>query len=595
MAAVEGSPSSKEAARRENPKKRVLCYEFDPETDVIGRGAYGEVYKATLVSPSGNGTGTVAEAQDKFVALKRTLCADKEEGIPASTIREIMVLREISKAMKNGAGKEGSPESFGCENVVKLYDVFMDKSTVYMASEFCEAGDLSCYLKTLPLRRLSDGQQYRQWMWDLLSGLCFLHRKGFSHRDLKPQNLVLKAIPSDPPSPEASREGGSRKEPKLTPQYKLKITDFGLSRVEGIPVKKYQHEAVTLWYRSPDILLGNTNYNYTADMWSAGCIIAEVASGNAFFRGKNNREQLKSIFSRLGLPTENNFPSIKQYALYETFFTGADSIQKGQEEKEGNVATSYAAWFENVKEKLNHYFTRYGSVDIVGEDGVDLVARLLAYEPGRRLTTEEAIQHPFFHTVSHGILSTVGPNAPPTAATSSTTHDANEILSTSQEDTQGAASHCSLAAFGVQSQPPLPTQPQEEKLEGVRGMIPTEVGGGNNGHAPLAGGQKEAHAVDEKDNPSKETDKSLEEGNNPGVTERSKPVESLNFKDRKKRGISTKLTSRPSMGVVCAERTKNSFSVKGSRVEEAPAYTRGCGQVPKSKAKVAITRASKQL
>ncbi|EKF32969.1 protein kinase, putative [Trypanosoma cruzi marinkellei] len=594
MDAVEGTPFVKEEAAQKYFKKRVLCYEFDPEADLIGRGAYGEVYKATLVCPSENGTGKVAaEAQETFVALKRTRCADKEEGIPASTIREIMVLREISKAMKNGAGTEGSPESFGCENVVKLYDVFMDKSMVYMASEFCEAGDLACYLKTLPLRRLSDGQQYRQWMWDLLSGLCFLHRKGFSHRDLKPQNLVLKAIPSDPPSPEAAREDGSKKEPKLTPQYKLKITDFGLSRVEGIPVKKYQHEAVTLWYRSPDVLLGNTNYNYTADMWSAGCIIAEVASGNAFFRGKNNREQLKSIFSRLGLPTESNFPSIKQYALYETFFTSADSIEKGQDEREGNVAASYAVWFENVKKKLNHYFTRYGSLDIVGEDGVDLVARLLAYEPGKRLTTEEALQHPFFHTVSHGIFSAVELNAPPSAAASSMAHDADERLSTSQENIQGAVSHYSVTAVSGQSQMPLLTQPQEGNFEEAKGMVPTEIRGGNNGHTLLAGGGKETNSGDEKDKPSKGTEKSLEEGNNAGVTERNKYVESLNFKDRNKKGISTKLTSRPSTGAVCADRTKNSLSVKGSRVEEAPAYTRGSRQVPKSKAKVAITRASK--
>ncbi|RNF03898.1 protein kinase [Trypanosoma rangeli] len=383
-------------------KVRVMCYEFDLERDVLGKGAYGEVYKATLVSLPGNNVNRIGGTQGNLVALKRTLCSHKEEGIPASTIREIMVLNEIAKSTRDVVGT-GSPELFGSENVVKLYDVFFEKNVFYMALEFCEAGDLSCYLKTLPLHHLTDDRQYRQWVWDLLSGLYFLHRKEFSHRDLKPQNLVLKAVPSGTPFSKVNLVGETKSEPRATTQYVLKITDFGLSRIEGIPVKKYQHESVTLWYRSPDVLLGNTNYNYSVDLWSAGCIIAELASGNVLFRGRNNLEQLKCIFTRLGQPTESNFPSMEQYALYEKFFNGVDGIHLFQKGKDDGGTRVYSDSFENAKQRLHCYFTRYGSIGMVGNNGVDLVARLLAYEPSKRITAEEALQHPFFCLFSRAV------------------------------------------------------------------------------------------------------------------------------------------------------------------------------------------------
>lgn len=391
----DGTPAPK------HPTQRVLCYQFNPETDVIGKGAYGEVYKATFVGPAGDG-GAGGDVRENVAALKRTCCGSREEGIPASTIREIMVLKEISKTMQNAGGAE-SPELVGSENIAKLYDVFIDTNTVYIASEYCEAGDLSRYLKRLPMQRLSDGQQYRQWMRDLLCGLCFLHRKEFSHRDLKPQNLVLKAMPNTEHSSGVSSDAGETKKSTEAPRYRLKITDFGLSRIEGIPVKKYQHEAVTLWYRSPDLLLGNTNYGFTADMWSAGCIIGEVASGSALFRGKDSAGQLKCIFARLGAPTKRNFPSAALYASCREFFRGMEAPASGKETKECAGSTPLSDVFESTKENLLHYFKKYGVMNVVGQNGLDLIAHLLAYEPTHRLTAEEALQHPFFSSLSRNI------------------------------------------------------------------------------------------------------------------------------------------------------------------------------------------------
>jgi cyclin-dependent kinase len=88
------------------------------------------------------------------------------------------------------------------------------------------------------------------------------------HRDLKPQNLLIKQ------------------------DEILKLADFGLARAFGIPVKNFTHEVVTLWYRAPDILLGSKNYSTSVDMWSVGCIFAEIVTRMPLFMGKNEQEQL---------------------------------------------------------------------------------------------------------------------------------------------------------------------------------------------------------------------------------------------------------------------------------------------------------------
>ncbi|RNF14000.1 protein kinase [Trypanosoma conorhini] len=486
MAAAAEIPTARSASKPESSKVRVLCYEFDLEKDVIGKGAYGEVYKATVVGPPGNNMNQIDGAQGSFVALKRTFCADKEEGIPASTIREIMVLNEIVKSTRDVAGP-GSPALFGSENVVKLYDVVVEKYMVYMASEYCEAGDLSCYLNALPLRRLTDGRLYRQWMRDLLSGLCFLHRKEFSHRDLKPQNLVLKAVPPGTQSPRVNCDGEPKRGPRAPSQYVLKITDFGLSRVEGIPVKKYQHESVTLWYRSPDVLLGNTNYNYTVDLWSAGCIIAEVASGKALFHGGNNLEQLKCIFALLGLPTGANFPSMKQYALYKDFFNGVNGIQLGQNGNDGKGSNGYSDWLEGAKRKLHYYFTRCGSMDMVGNDGVDLVARLLAYEPDRRITAEEALQHPFFCILSRGISSPRRHNFPQVTAAAEAGGQKKDLLLLGKKNAVARPPHRPLSAVLAQNRHRPPAQPREGEVAEAEAGAPNRARVVVNTPTPSAG------------------------------------------------------------------------------------------------------------
>jgi len=91
----------------------------------------------------------------------------------------------------------------------------------------------------------------------------------------------------------------------------LKIADFGLARAAGIPVKNYTHEVVTLWYRPPDVLLGSKNYSTSIDIWSVGCIFAELVNLKALFKGENEQDELNLIFQVVGTPHIADWPELK--------------------------------------------------------------------------------------------------------------------------------------------------------------------------------------------------------------------------------------------------------------------------------------------
>ena len=104
----------------------------------------------------------------------------------------------------------------------------------------------------------------KSFLYQLLNGTAKCHKHKVLHRDLKPQNLLI------------NREGV------------LKLADFGLARAFGIPVKNFTHEVVTLWYRAPDILMGSKDYNTSVDIWSVGCIFAEIVTKRPLFPGKSD-------------------------------------------------------------------------------------------------------------------------------------------------------------------------------------------------------------------------------------------------------------------------------------------------------------------
>jgi len=109
----------------------------------------------------------------------------------------------------------------------------------------------------------------------------------------------------------------------------VKLADFGLARPSGIPAKKYSDEVITLWYRPPDILLGNNNYTHVCDMWGVGCILAELVSidKKALFRGKDEKDQLDVIFKKCGVPDNKYWPEMKSFPNYQKYVENTNSIE----------------------------------------------------------------------------------------------------------------------------------------------------------------------------------------------------------------------------------------------------------------------------
>jgi len=128
-------------------------------------------------------------------------------------------------------------------------------------------------------------------MIQLLRGVAHLHDNWIIHRDLKTSNLLL------------SHKGV------------LKIADFGLAREYGSPLKEYTAVVVTLWYRSPELLLATKKYSTGVDIWSVGCIFGELMLMKALFPGKNEKDQLDKIFKDLGTPNDKIWPSFKDLPL----------------------------------------------------------------------------------------------------------------------------------------------------------------------------------------------------------------------------------------------------------------------------------------
>lgn len=176
----------------------------------------------------------------------------------------------------------------------------------------------------------------------------YCHHHRVLHRDLKPPNLLI------------NREG------------QLKLADFGLARAFGIPVRSYTHEVVTLWYRAPDVLMGSRRYSTPVDIWSVGCIFAEMANGRPLIAGTSEGDQLERIFRLLGTPTLADYPGIVDLPEYHPNLPRYPPPQNG-----------FA-----------------GLVPTLDATGVDLLAKMMQYDPARRVTAHDALKHPFFYDVA---------------------------------------------------------------------------------------------------------------------------------------------------------------------------------------------------
>jgi serine/threonine protein kinase len=294
-------------------------------TDLIGQGAYGIVYKG------------IRQRTNETVAIKRIPFADStpEGGVPCNVIREISLLRELDHP-----------------NVVQLLDIIQaHPGGLYLVFEYV-AFDLKTFMDQ---QQTSDDiservglpvATVRSFMRQILAGVGFCHTYRVLHRDLKPHNLLISA-------------DGTQ----------LKLADFGLARLSAIPNGPYTFEVVTLWYRAPELLLGANRYSTSVDVWSIGCIFAEMATGMPLFPGRSDIDQLFKIFQRRGTPTADMWPAVLRLPHYNPEFPH---------------------WRE-------HPITDFVSQQALGSgNAADLLTKLLQYDPERRLACKAALQHPYF-------------------------------------------------------------------------------------------------------------------------------------------------------------------------------------------------------
>jgi len=275
----------------------------------VGEGTYGVVYRAQ-------------DSQGEIYALKTIRLEAEDEGIPSTAIREISLLKELQHP-----------------NIVRLCDVIHTERKLTLVFEFLDQ-DLKKLLDQC--EGGLDPQTTKSFLLQLLRGVTYCHQHRVLHRDLKPQNLLI------------SREGF------------LKLADFGLARAFGIPVRSYTHEVVTLWYRSPDVLMGSRKYSTPVDIWSVGCIFAEMVNGRPLFPGNTDQDQLQKIFKILGTPNEIMWPTVAELPDWKTDFTTYEA----------------QPWSSMV-----------GALEPLG---VDLLQKMLMFDPQQRIAGKVGMDDPYF-------------------------------------------------------------------------------------------------------------------------------------------------------------------------------------------------------
>ncbi|KAI9032815.1 kinase-like domain-containing protein [Phycomyces nitens] len=277
-----------------------------PKICKVGEGVYGVVFKART------------NIGHELVAIKR-IRLGYNQGLSTTTLREIAILKEMKHP-----------------NIVKLLDLIQKDKTIYLVFEYFDI-DLRKYMTDVGRAGLSLGH-IKSFTHQLLSGINYCHSHRMLHRDLKPQNILIDMT------------------------GRLTIADFGLSRPFGIPMRAYTQQVITLWYRAPEILMGCGHYSTAVDMWSIGCIFAEMFTLSPLFAGDSQIDQLFRIFKVLGTPNEELWPGVSTLPTYKVAFPDWEpmDLQKVINSAEDMVQMSDLAY--------------------------DLLKSLLAYDPAERLS-----------------------------------------------------------------------------------------------------------------------------------------------------------------------------------------------------------------
>lgn len=293
-----------------------VYYRKPGNESVVGSGTYGKVFKAIHVYTK------------NLVALKKIRMDGEKDGFPVTAIREIKLLQSLKH-----------------ENVVCLQEVMVENNDCFMVFEYL-SHDLTGLLNH-PTFKLEHSHK-KHLAKQLFDGLNHLHRRGVLHRDIKAANILI------------SNTG------------LLKLADFGLARFyskTGQP--DYTNRVITIWYRSPELLLGETQYGPAVDIWSAACVMIEIFTKHAIFPGDGGEiNQLDKIYNVLGTPTRAEWPGLVDMAWFE--------LLRPLERKHNTFAEKY-------QERLT-------------PAAFELLQAMLLYDPSKRPTASDVLEHPYFVT-----------------------------------------------------------------------------------------------------------------------------------------------------------------------------------------------------
>ena len=225
----------------------------------------------------------------ELVALKQIYQKDEKEGFPITALREIQILSKLNH-----------------RNIVRLLEIVLSKriidvivatelntqlGKVYLAFEYMDHDLLGLIKKKIELKNT----QIKCIMKQMIEGVKYLHDRNIVHRDIKCGNILM------------SNTG------------EIKLADFGLARFMNRTDKNYTNKVVTLWYRSPELLLGSTNYAASVDMWSIGCCFAELIKMAPLFQTDTEAKAIDRIFKKCGIPTEESWPGVTSLTNYRNF------------------------------------------------------------------------------------------------------------------------------------------------------------------------------------------------------------------------------------------------------------------------------------
>jgi len=288
---------------------------------MISKGVYGTFWQATDMETN------------EMVTMKQISAEPFREqtgSVPACVIREVTFLR-----------------GFVHPNVARLLSVHDTGMSEYnLIFEYVETDLHSVMNKYRSSGDLMPMSLVTKYFQDLLHGLHACHLRQILHRNLMPQNLLI--------APDG-----------------LKIGGFGMARQLSTAVATYTRNVVTLWYRAPEVLLGQDRYGPAVDMWSSGCILAEMVTLYPLFPGESDIGTIFKIFKLLGTPTEEIWPGVDELAYWKSTFP---------------------KW---APTKLETVFD-LGQQQELGEAGIDLIVELLKLSPNLRMSSTKATTHRFF-------------------------------------------------------------------------------------------------------------------------------------------------------------------------------------------------------